>query len=71
VKRAVSRGGQWSPDSGNSFAKIHSGLAADMSILAASDRDPTNALGVPIGVDNSGLRVPDCGLEVHLIFRLE
>jgi hypothetical protein len=39
VKRAVSRDGRWSPDSGDSFAKIHSGLVVDASMLAASDRD--------------------------------
>jgi hypothetical protein len=41
VKRAVSRDGHWSPDRGDSFAKIHSGLVVDASMLAASDRDAT------------------------------
>ena len=41
VKRAVSRDGRWSPDSGDSFAKIHSGLVVDCGTLAASDREAT------------------------------
>ena len=62
VKRAVSRDGQWSPNTGDSFAKIHSGLVADDSITAASDRYPANALAVPIDGCDFGLRISDCGL---------
>jgi hypothetical protein len=60
-ERAVSRDGHWSPDRGDSFAKIHSGLVADTSRLAASDDDPVNALAVPIGL---GIRISDCGLRI-------
>jgi hypothetical protein len=62
VKRAVSRDGHWSPNTGDSFAKIHSGLATDDSIAAASERQPINALAVPNDGCNGGLRISDFGL---------
>ena len=62
VKRAVSRDGQWSPDRGDSFAKIHSGLVADASIVAASDRDPDQCTRRANRRGNFGFR--DCGLRI-------
>jgi hypothetical protein len=65
-ERAVSRDGLWSPDRGDSFAKIHNGLVADDSGVAASDGYSVNALAVPIGGENFGFRIADRGMAAEL-----